>query len=88
MSKSNVYKRFNVSLDMVLEAHEVLRGDSGKEIPGVRLTEHKFPHATITNISILDSEGEQQMGKPVGNYITIDAPSVRENNRDVHKQIG
>ncbi len=88
MSKARLYERLSISLDMVVEAHEVLRGDSGKEIPGVRMDQTNYPHATVTTITILDSRGEEYMGRPKGTYITIDAPSVRENNRDVHKEIG
>ena len=88
MNHADLYKRMNIDLDMVVEAHEVLRGASGKEIPGVKMTETKYSHAIVTTITILDSDGEQYMGRPKGNYITIDAPSVRENNRDVHKEIG
>lgn len=73
---------------MVIEAHEVLRGESGQEIPGVKMTQTKYDHATVTEINILDEAGSKQMEKPIGTYLTIDAPSVRENNRDIHKEIG
>lgn len=88
MGKADLYRDLNIYLDMVVEAHEILRGTSGTEIPGVRMRETTSPHAVVTTIEILDEQGEQYMGKPKGNYVTIDAPSVRENNRDVHKEIG
>lgn len=88
MNKAELYQRLSVNLDMVVESHEVLRGASGKEIPGVNMTQTKYDHATVTNISILNELGVQHMGKPRGTYVTLDAPSVRENNRDVHKEIG
>ena len=88
MDKSALFKRLNVNLDMVLEAHEVLRGEKGQAIPGVQMSEKNYPHASVTTITIIDSEGEKYMGKPIGQYITIDAPSVRENNREIHKEIG
>ncbi|MDA8441309.1 MAG: GPR endopeptidase [Peptococcaceae bacterium] len=88
MDRANLLQRFNVNVDMVVEAHELLRGATNQEIPGVAMYESKHHHATVTTIKILDSNGEQQMGKPIGTYITLDAPSVRENNREIHKEIG
>lgn len=88
MKKSNLYKNLNVDLDMVVEAHEIIRGDAGEEIPGVQMSKTSYDHAVVTNIKILDSTGAEQMGRPQGTYITIDAPSVRENNREIHKEIG
>ena len=88
MNKADLYQRLNVNIEMVIEAHEVLRGESGQEIPGVKMTQTKYDHATVTEINILDEAGSKQMEKPIGTYLTIDAPSVRENNRDIHKEIG
>ncbi|HZW83586.1 MAG TPA: GPR endopeptidase [Candidatus Deferrimicrobium sp.] len=88
MDKSKMFERLHVDLDMVVEAHEVLRGDSGQEIPGVKMTAEEFANASVTTITILDNKGEEYMGKPKGTYITIDAPAVRNNNRDIHKEVG
>jgi len=88
LNKADLYQRLNVNIEMVIEAHEVLRGESGQEIPGVKMTQTKYDHATVTEINILDEAGSKQMEKPIGTYLTIDAPSVRENNRDIHKEIG
>ncbi len=88
MEKLKLYERLHVDLDMVVEAHQALRGDSGSEIPGVKMQEQSLEHATVTTIEILDSQGEEYMHKPQGTYITIDAPSVRDNNRDIHKEVG
>lgn len=38
-------------------------------------------------VEVLDAEGEKQMGKPVGNYVTIESPMMKENDIDAHEEI-
>lgn len=81
------YQRFNVNIDMAVEAHDIVRGQTGQEIPGVAMDKQSFEHAQVTIIRVLEPSAEQTMGKPVGNYITIDAPEIRQNNKQVHNEI-
>lgn len=87
MRKWDVIREFNVNIDMAVEAHEILRGESDTEIPGVRMTEREFEHATVTTIEIETEQGVEEMGRPRGTYITIDAPEIRENNYSIHHEI-
>lgn len=87
MRKWDVIREFNVNIDMAVEAHEILRGESDTEIPGVRMTEKEFEHATVTTIEIETEQGVEEMGRPRGTYITIDAPEIRENNYSIHHEI-
>lgn len=87
MRKSELYRQFNVYLDLAVEAHEILKGESGAEIPGVRIDEEKFEHATVTTIMIESEDGVKNMGRPQGQYITIDAPDIRDNDYLVHREI-
>ncbi|MDD2498791.1 MAG: GPR endopeptidase [Desulfitobacteriaceae bacterium] len=70
-------KKIGVSLDLAVEAHELLRGATKKEIPGVQEDIESFDHAKVTTVTILNNQGENIMGKPVGTYITIEAPEIR-----------
>ena len=45
------------------------------ELPGVRATEEQITGFSVTTVEILDSRGEQALGKPVGCYITLELPS-------------
>lgn len=81
------YQRFNVNIDMAVEAHDIVRGQTGQEIPGVAMDKQSFEHAQVTIIRVQDPSAEQKMGKPVGNYITIDAPEIRQNNKQIHNEI-
>lgn len=74
--------------DLALEASAALRGDAHTEIPGVAMTEQRHEAATVSWVAVLNPQGEQAIGKPVGNYITIDAPGLRKRNRDLQEQVG
>jgi spore protease len=74
--------------DLVVEQSAVVRGDAHTEIPGVRMTEEKHDQVTVTWVEVLSPEGEQRIGKPVGNYVTIDCPDMRRRNRDLQEQVG
>ncbi|MFZ3101665.1 MAG: GPR endopeptidase [Desulfitobacteriaceae bacterium] len=87
MQRSKLFQHYKVNLDLALEAHEIVRGETDQEIPGVRLEEERFDHATVTTITIETAQGVQEMGKPLGQYITIDAPDIRQNDYLIHKEI-
>ncbi len=87
MNKGDLYKNFGIYIDLALEAHDIVRGDTGQEIPGVQMEKQSFDHAQVTVIRILDASAEPVMGKPVGTYITIDAPEIRKNDKQVHNEI-
>ncbi|KJR48698.1 Endopeptidase spore protease Gpr [Desulfosporosinus sp. I2] len=87
MKKSDLYKQLNVQLDLAVEAHQLLRGESGEEIPGVRMDEQQLEYAKVTIITVETDEGVTAIGKPIGHYITIDAPEIRTNNYIIHENI-
>ncbi|GAW91407.1 GPR endopeptidase [Calderihabitans maritimus] len=87
MNKLHLYEKLGIQLDLALEAHELLRGATRREIPGVREEKETFEHASVTTVTILNEEGAQQMGRPPGSYITIEAPGIRHNNKAVHRSI-
>ncbi|MDA8228874.1 MAG: GPR endopeptidase [Desulfitobacterium hafniense] len=87
MKKSELFRQFNVSIDLAVEAHELLRGETGTEIPGVKMDVDNLEHAKVTTITIETDQGVEEMGRPKGQYITIDAPEIRQNNYIIHKEI-
>jgi len=88
LRKSELYQLMGVHLDMAVEAHELLRGEAGREIPGVEMYEQQFENGNIKTITILDEQGEQVMGRPRGSYVTLETPMLRENDKMAHKEIG
>ncbi|HAP93366.1 MAG TPA: GPR endopeptidase [Desulfotomaculum sp.] len=82
-----IYRAFGINLDLALEAREIVRGETGREIPGVRVDQENYEHAQVTIVNIMEPSAEVIMGKPVGIYITIESPVIRENNPTAHQEI-
>jgi spore protease len=65
--------KFEVRTDLAVEEKESFPGDGG-EIAGVSLREWRdngFP-VKFTEVKVLDEEGAQAMGKPIGMYLTME----------------
>ncbi|MDD4146338.1 MAG: GPR endopeptidase [Clostridia bacterium] len=88
MKKSELYQLMGINLDLAVEAHDLLRGDTGKEIPGVKMDEDTFAQGTIKTITIMDEQGAAIMGRAPGSYLTLESTALRENNKMAHKNIG
>jgi len=68
----------DIRTDLALETRESDAG-TNVEIPGVVLEkEDSNNNLTITKVIIKDEAGAKAMGKPIGNYITIEAPMLIE----------
>jgi spore protease len=79
---------FNINVDLALEAQEIIQGKSGQEIPGVRVDREKYDFAAVTIVNVEEKSAEAVMGKPVGTYITIESPVIKNNDPEAHHQIG
>ena len=44
MNKRKLYRDLAVNLDLAVEAHEILRGETGTEVAGVRMDEEHYEH--------------------------------------------
>ncbi len=64
-------KHFNS--DLAVEMQEAYKLEDEKT-PGVRSDNYKYEDINVSHVEILDKIGEEHMGKPVGNYITIEIP--------------
>lgn len=61
----------NFRTDLALERHELL----GNEVPpGVKSRVYNEQNARITAIEVTNEAGVEAIGKPVGNYITVEVP--------------
>jgi len=52
---------------------------------GVEVTEDGNQDIHVTRVRITSPAGEQSIGKPMGNYITLDVPRLKENDRDLYE---
>jgi len=75
---------YSIRTDLAVEARELYKG---REIPGVRVDEKHLEGIKVTKVKILNEEGEKAMGKPVGDYITIEAPGLIERDLDLEEEV-
>lgn len=84
-------KNFFPRTDLAIEISDLLKLDKDEdyEIPGVEILQKGFEDNAInvTRVRILNEEGEQSMGKPKGDYITIECPGIKKNNPSLHEHV-
>ena len=70
-------EKYNIRTDLALEEKERFESDH-VEVQGVILTEEydEENEIRITTVRIETENGAKVMGKPVGSYITIEAPEM------------
>lgn len=80
--------KFNIRTDLALEAKESFEEDDVK-IRGVRVEEDVDEELEIrtTTVIIETENGAKTMGKPVGTYITMEAPNMSIPDEDYHREI-
>lgn len=66
----------NIRTDLVLEAREIYNENHKNEpdIDGIEVLEEKENDINVTTIKVKNDSGAEKIGKPKGNYITIDIP--------------
>lgn len=78
----------NVRTDLAIETREELKRSAMEEIPGVEaIVDESTTDIKITRVKIVSTEGVERMGKPMGNYITIEVPKLRENDEDLKEDV-
>jgi len=78
-----------IRTDLAIEAREFYNKQENKgDIPGVEVNVDKQEDVTVTRVKVIEDVGARIIGKPKGNYITIEVPKLRENDKDLHDEIG
>jgi spore protease len=82
----------NRRTDLTLEAHELFREQAMKEQqesgdipPGVVVDNAGDDEIRITRVRVISPAGEQAIGKPMGNYITLEVPNIRDNDQKFYE---
>ncbi|HOJ09719.1 MAG TPA: GPR endopeptidase [Clostridiales bacterium] len=85
-------ERRSVVTDLAIEAHELVkeqtvRGAQQKEdnIPGVDVTNAGTEDIKISRVKISSVQGQNALGKPMGTYITLDIPGIKENDIELYE---
>ena len=70
---------FNFNTDMADERRDIFKkANNLEEIPGVKTESIEEGEDIKTNrVKILDKQGEEAIGKPIGTYITIDIKNLK-----------
>lgn len=81
-------EKYNIRTDLALEQKERFDTDD-VEISGVILEEScdEENEIRITTVKIETENGAKAMGKPVGTYITIEAPSLAVPDEEFHSKV-
>jgi spore protease len=72
--------------DLALEVSEFLRAREASEIPGLTVREQSRNGITVTRVAVETEVAASISGKPPGQYITIEAPGLTENDRELHQE--
>lgn len=78
-SKRGDFFMFNFNTDMADERRDIFKkANNLEEIPGVKTESIEEGEDIKTNrVKILDKQGEEAIGKPIGTYITIDIKNLK-----------
>jgi spore protease len=84
--------RKNRRTDLALEAHELIREQQilreparEEEPPGVDVENDGTADIRITRVRVTSPTGEAAIGKPMGNYITLEVPGLRYNDQELYE---
>ena len=80
---------FSPRTDLAIEAREFAQQQkqNTEELDGVKVEIKNTDIYQITHVKILNETGSQTMGKPIGNYITIESELLKQNDITSHEQI-
>jgi hypothetical protein len=83
----------NRRTDLALESHELIREQTVRtdpqafvEPPGVEMETAGTDEIKITRIKVKSPAGEASVGKPMGNYITLEVSKLRDNDQDLYEE--
>ncbi len=74
---------FKINTDLALEAREMYREKEEQEIKGVIVDVETLEEIVITRVEIVENHAAEIMGKPIGNYVTIECSGMRKADADL-----
>lgn len=77
----------NIRTDLAVEAKEIYEEENNKSIKGVEFHEDFEMGVKLTDVKILDEDGEKNMGKPIGRYVTLELPELVSYDKDVMEDV-
>ena len=79
---------FKIRTDLALEARESVE-ETKREVRGVEISENydEETEVKVTKVMIRTKNAARDLGKPMGTYITLEAPAMLEADEDYHREI-
>lgn len=74
----------NIRTDLASEAYEMLM-EAAQELSGVSSEEEERKGMKITRVEIHSEEAQEKMGKPCGNYVTVEIPNAGASDREEYE---
>lgn len=81
------FQAVDVRTDMAVEARELVRGGSRRDVPGVHVQEDRRDGILVTRVKVASDEAARLMGKPPGHYITVDVPQFKERDSELRGRV-
>lgn len=83
-------KNYSIRTDLAIEVTEMITKETNAtDIEGVEILikEDKDEEIQVSWVKIKDEVGSKNMGKPIGNYVTIESEAMKENDTLTHEKI-
>lgn len=79
---------FSPYTDLAIEIAENITTRTAS-IDGVEIAEEKcnISDTVVTVVKITNQKGSEAMGKPIGNYVTLESQLIKENDKEAHEDI-
>ena len=79
---------FSFRTDLASESHDLWRQSTGKTsaLPGVLARKERRQGLELDRIEILDSRGEEALGKPAGRYLTLRLDALERREEDAFER--
>lgn len=70
---------YNFRTDLAVERNDIYKKANNikSEIDGVKIDNELQEDIEISRVKIINEEGEKKLGKPIGNYITLDVKNIK-----------
>ncbi len=92
MKKNHEIRKFSIRTDLAIEVTEQLEksklADQHEDIyKNVTIKSKEGDGFLLTHVIIKNEEGSEEIGKPIGNYITIESQKLKDNASEYHEKI-
>ena len=74
----------NLRTDLALERCEIL---GKKALNGIEIESFKAPNAKVTRIDVLNDEGAETVGKPIGRYVTVEVKPFAKHSQFIDESL-